>query len=91
MPYPTEHSCRVRDPKDFEANSFRRKKIRDGVNIILGRLKGETTMTTQAYRFDKNIFTAAEAQAWLKKNKVKCIEWEPAKSKCEDFLKMIKI
>ena len=27
MPYPSEHAARVRDPGDFQPDSFRRKEI----------------------------------------------------------------
>ena len=78
MPYPTEHSARVKDPGAFEADSMRSKEIAPGVRIIIGHLKGETTMTTQAYRFDKEKFTPEEAKKWLKDNDVDYISFEPA-------------
>jgi hypothetical protein len=90
MPYPNEHSARVRDPGDFQPDSFRRKNITRGVDIIMGRLKGETTMTAQAYRFDKTVFTVAEAKAWLKKNDIEYISFEPAsKSLMESFFEKL--
>jgi hypothetical protein len=78
MPYPNWHAARVRDPSQFEKDSFRTKAIAAGVTIIMGRLKGESTMTTQTYRFDKDDFTVAEAKKWLKDNDVKYISFEPA-------------
>jgi len=80
-PYPNEHSARIRDPGDFQKGSFRRKTIKKGISIIIGRLKGETTTTTQAYRFDAKVFTATQAKAWLKKNKIKYISFEKATGK----------
>jgi HK97 family phage prohead protease len=77
-PYPNEHSARIIDPDKFQKNSFRRKNIERGIDIIIGKLIGEDSMTTQAYRFKANIFTVAEAKAWLKKNKIKYISFEPA-------------
>lgn len=65
MPLPNEHACRLRDPGDFEEGSFR-SVLRGGVRIILGRLKGETTMTAQTMRFPKGSFTAEEARARCK-------------------------
>ena len=92
MPYQNEHSARVRDPGDFQPDSFRRKNIARGVDIIMGRLKGETTMMTQAYRFDKTVFTAAEAKAWLKKNNIHYISFEPAqKSLIEEFIEKLNL
>ena len=53
MPYPNESSCRLRSPNDFEKNSFRR--IAQGrLSIIIGRLKGQKTTTTQAFRYPKS-------------------------------------
>jgi hypothetical protein len=80
-PYPNEHAARVRDPGAFEKNSFRRKKLDTGIIIIIGHLKGETTTTTQSYRFDADVFTAAEAKAWLKEHKIKYILFEKATGK----------
>lgn len=81
MPYPNEHSARIIEPSKFQQDSFRRKNIADGIDIIIGRLKGETTTTTQAYRFDKEKFTAAEAKKWLKDHDVDYIEFEAASDK----------
>jgi hypothetical protein len=92
MPYENEHSARVRDPGDFEPGSFRRKNITRGVDLILGRLKGKTTMTAQAYRFDKSVFTVAEAKEWLKEHKVEYISFEPAsKSLIQEFFEKLKL
>lgn len=81
MPYPNEHAARIISPDRFEQDSFRRKKIADGIDIIIGKLKGETTMTTQAYRFDSNKFTASEARKWLKDHKIDYISFEEAAKK----------
>lgn len=78
MPYPNEHAARIRDPKDFQQDSFRRKNIETGIDIIIGRLKGKTTTTTQAYRFKKSKFTAAEAKKWLKDHNIKYMSFEAA-------------
>jgi len=81
MPYPNEHAARIRRPGDFKEESFRRMTIAPGVSIIIGRLKGETAATTQAYRFDRTKFTAAEAKEWLKEHDVKFISFEAATGK----------
>jgi len=86
MPYPNEHSARVRDPGDFKPDSFRRKEVTDGISIVMGRLKGETSMTTQAYRFDKDKFTATEAKKWLKEHDVEYSTFEPASEQHSAFL-----
>lgn len=76
MPFSGEHAARVKDPGAFQPNSFRRKNIARGVSIIMGRLKGESSMTAQSYRFDKDVFTPAEAKAWLKEHDVEPTSFE---------------
>lgn len=68
-PYPNEFSCRLRDPDAFQADSFRRVARRsDGkkYSIIMGRLKGEITMTEQAYRYGTDDWDADEARTHCK-------------------------
>lgn len=68
-PFPNEHSCRLRQPGDFQANSFRRmSREHEGkrYDVIVGRLKGETTTTEQAYRYPKTIWTADSARSHCK-------------------------
>lgn len=65
-PYPNEHACRLRNPDDFEDDSFKRtEREHEGkkYSVIMGRLKGEDTMTEQAYRYDKDVWTEKEAEA----------------------------
>lgn len=65
-PLASEHACRLRDPGAFQADSFRRvNRESDGkrYSIIMGRLKGETAMTEQAYRYPKDVWSVAEARA----------------------------
>jgi len=81
MPYPSEHSARIIDPGKFEKESFRRKNIEKGIDIIIGKLKGQSSMTTQAYRFDAKIFTTTEAKKWLKDHKIDYISFEEATNK----------
>jgi hypothetical protein len=86
MAYPNMHAARVRDPGDFIEGSIRSKTLpksedgKGGVVLLSGKLKdGDGSMVAQAYRFPKELYTAAEAKAWLKENKVKYTEFEPAK------------
>lgn len=78
MPYPNEHAARVKNPDNFEDDSFRRKNIAPGIDIIVARNKRTGKMETQAYRFKRKQFTAAQAKAWLKEHDVKYIRFEPA-------------
>lgn len=71
MPFPNEHAGRVKSPSAFIEGSFRRKKITEGVTLIVGRLKdGDGSAVAQSYRFDREVFTAKEAKAWLKEHDV---------------------
>lgn len=66
MPYSGEHSCRLREPGEFEPKSFRR--IASGkVSLIIGKLKGESKTTGQAIRYPKSSWTASEAAADCRK------------------------
>jgi hypothetical protein len=69
-PYPNEHACRLRDPKDFKPKSFRRvTRKSDGktYSIIMGKLKdGDGSMVEQAYRYPKDEWTPAEAKKHCK-------------------------
>jgi len=68
----TEIQHRVRDPNDFEPDSFRTitlKADRPRVFAVIGKLKGETNTTIQALRFPKEDgWTLAKAQQWVDQN-----------------------
>jgi len=84
MPYPSEHAFRVKSPSAFQADSFRRKEIADGVSIIVGKPKGGDKMETQTYRFAKDQFTFAEAKKWMEEHDVKHISAEKAVGNVEE-------
>ena len=80
MPYNAEHSCRIKNPDLFQQDSFRRMDKEDNgkkFSMIMGKLKGEDTMTVQAYRYPKDVWTVEEARAKCKEHKG--ISFEPAK------------
>ena len=63
-PFANEHACRLREPGDFQDDSFRRiSRSHEGKRyaVIMGRLKGQTTLTEQAFRYPKDTWTASEA------------------------------
>jgi hypothetical protein len=63
---------RVRDPGAFQEGSFRTVNIGDkgnGISAVMGRLKGETTMTIQSYVFDKSKWTVERARKWVADHK----------------------
>ena len=82
MPYPSEHACRLRDPDSFEPDSFRRI-VSGGVALIIGKLKGKTTTTTQAIRYPKDKWTTTEARADCRDKKG--ILFEPAAGQIQEF------
>jgi len=74
MPYPNEHACRIKSPGLFQPARFRR--IKSGkLWIIIGRLKGQTTTTTQAFRYPKDLWTEKQAREHCKEQKGR---FEPA-------------
>ena len=77
MPYENEHACRIREPNEFQKKSFRRIK-KGSLSIIIGKLLGKSTTTTQAFRYPITKYTTAEARKHCKKNKGK---FEAAKRK----------
>jgi len=90
MPYPNEHSARIKNPDLFLAGTTKRKEIAPGVTIIMGKLKADPKgkggpMVTGSYRFDKSKFTADQARKWLKDHDVKPTEFEPAEKAKETF------
>lgn len=87
MPYPNEHACRLADPNLFQSESFRTsERIHEGKKyaVILAKKKGQDTMSEQAFRYDKHIWTADQAMAHCKahhgtfheamKDSAKCLE-----------------
>ena len=83
-PYPNEHSCRLREPGDFQPDSFRRiTRKHDGkeYSVIVGKLTGDTAVTEQAYRYDKDTWAADDARAHCKDHGG---SFEAARGKCQD-------
>jgi len=91
MPYPNEHACRLREPGEFREDTFRRitREAENGkkYDVIMGKLKGESTMTEQAYRYPKDSWSVNEARAHCKKHNGK--RFEPAKDTKEAYLKSL--
>ena len=81
-PFANEHACRLKSPKDFKSDSFRRvKREHEGksYSVIMGKLQGEDTMTEQSYRYPKDEWAADDAQKHCKAHDG--IEFEPAMGK----------
>ncbi|MBI3991448.1 MAG: hypothetical protein HY350_04780 [Candidatus Omnitrophica bacterium] len=97
MPLPNEHSARLRDPSEFDSDTFRRTeggtifgkiKCPETIGIIWGKLKGKSKPSDfpvpQALRFPTKNWTADEAKDWLKEHGIKYIRFEPAKANDEE-------
>lgn len=84
MPYPNEHSCRMKDPGGFADDSFRRisrdnEEFPDGsgkiypISLIIGKLKGKSApsdpTTLQAFRYPKDKWNASTARRHCTHNK----------------------
>jgi HK97 family phage prohead protease len=64
---------RVRNPGDFQEGSFRTVDISTakGIKAVMGKIKGESSMTVQSYLFDKDKWSVEEARAWVEEHKPK--------------------
>lgn len=62
-----EFRYRVRDPADFQQDSFRTITIQKSpkVNAVVGRLKGETATTIQSLRFPSDAWSMGDAKKWV--------------------------
>jgi len=67
MPFPNFHACRIREPGEFRKGSIR-TVINGGIHILVGKLKGKSKTTTQAYRYPKGTWGAARARKHCKEN-----------------------
>jgi hypothetical protein len=84
MPYPIEHVAKLVDPEAFQRESFRRKKLTEGIEAVYAKRKGGNKMEVQSYRFANDKFSSSEAKAWLKDNKISSKTFEAAKDEWED-------
>jgi len=96
MPYPNEHSARLRDPGGFSKKAWRRTKggtiygrikVPSSISIIWGKLAGKDKpsdpVLPQALRFPISSWgeKAAKAKEWLKKNNITYKRFETASPK----------
>jgi len=77
MPYPNEHSARIREPEQY-GDQIRRKndEFAKGIDVIYGIKNGKTEI--QAIRFAKEKWTVPAAKKWLNDHDFKPIHFEPA-------------
>jgi hypothetical protein len=66
VPLPNFHSCRLRNPDDFQKDSFRTvERAHNGkqYSVIMGKLTGKSSITEQAYRYKKDTWSVSEARS----------------------------
>ncbi len=80
MPFPNEHSARLRRPGLFIRFRRSNDELGDGIDAIFGirRRDGQEVVELQAIRFDKNKFTVDQAKAWLSDHDFRPILFEEA-------------
>jgi hypothetical protein len=81
MPITGWHAGRVRDPSLFLKKPWATTILKPGLELITGKLKSDGPngpMTAQTYHFDSDKFTVDQAKEWLKKHKIKTIEFSKA-------------
>lgn len=68
-PYPGEHSCRLRPPNypKYSRVNCDRKSNNKCIDVIYG-IKGPNKSEEQAYRYDKDIWTASDARSHCEKH-----------------------
>lgn len=64
---------RIKDPKRFQKKSFRTLDVGrpGGTKVVIGRLKGKVTTTTQSILIPREEFTPTKLRATLRQQKVK--------------------
>lgn len=87
-PFANEHACRLRDPGAFQEGSFKRMgRTSNGkrYDVIMGRLKGETALTEQAFRYPRKIWAVSEARKHCKEHDGKLFEPATEGSEMPEF------
>lgn len=68
-PFPNQHACLLNDSDDFEDGTIRtmeREHDEKKYSVLMGKLEGETSMTEQSYRYDKDTWDTDDALAHCK-------------------------
>lgn len=80
MPYPNEHACRLRDPDDFQGDSFVRvgRETEGGkpYDVIRGDLVSDGTTQDQSHRYPTENWSEADARQHCQEHDG--IKFEPA-------------
>ena len=65
MDHSNSHVAKIRLSSAFQQDSFRSLKIQNGIEAIIGRLKGNKQLSTKDFHFDASQFSIADCRAWL--------------------------
>lgn len=71
MPYPNEHACRLHPPGrygEWGRTTRRSASVRKQYSVIRGRKKSDGKWEDQAYRYNRNRWSAAEARSHCKRH-----------------------
>lgn len=88
MPAPY-HACIIRQRADFQQKSFvtqTREHEGKKYNVILGRLKGKTSLTEHSFHYDQDVWTESAAQSHCKlhQGSFEAATMPAKKSECSD-------
>lgn len=83
MPYPNEHSARLKTPGAYKRFRRENDKFGKGIHAIWGVRKDNNKVELQAIRFDKTKFSATQARKWMKDHDYSPISFEPATGSSE--------
>lgn len=70
-----KHTAKMADPTIFQRDTFREKRLSDGVTAISAKRKNGTKMEIQSYHFAGDMYTADGAKKWLKDNNLNPVEF----------------
>jgi hypothetical protein len=85
MPYPNEHSARLKSPGQYTRVRRENNKLGAGIHAIWG-VKADNSVEIQAIRFDKSKFSVFGAKNWLNKHDYRPIAFEPASGETMEYL-----
>lgn len=91
-PFADEHAARLKDPDLFDRKTYRRVtngmlfgkiKVPKTIDVLWAKLKGRAGKKDMplaaSLRFPTSSWTVAKAKAWLKRNAVRYLRFEPAR------------
>lgn len=65
MDHNNSHVAKIRLSSAFQPDSFRSLSIQNGIEAIIGKLKGNKQISTKDFHFNASEFSLADCRAWL--------------------------